>query len=242
MIEQIAETGSTNADLLERASQGAPEGLWLRADVQNGGRGRLGRNWSSPRGNLYVSTLVRIGLDNPPAHTLSLVTAIALYDTVKHFAPRADVILKWPNDLLLNGNKLSGILLERQGNAVVIGMGVNLAHAPQLPDRVTAALSQIMAAPDAQVFCEFLADRFSLALASWRHDGLATTLSAWLNRAHPVGSPLSTTGPDGKVITGTFAGLTADAMLNLRLPDGETMVIHSGDIEMERTSGDAAGH
>lgn len=240
MIESVAETGSTNADLLVLARQGTPEGYWLRADIQTGGRGRLGRDWSSPRGNLYASTLVRITADDPPAHTLSLVTAIALYDTVRHFAPRADAVIKWPNDLLLGGNKLGGILLERQDDAVIVGMGVNLAFAPQLSDRVTAALSQIIAAPEPHIFCADLAVRFAKTLVLWREQGLQATIEQWLARAHPIGTTLSTTGPDGNRISGEFSGLTEDALLNLRLPGGESVTIHSGDIEMERSRGDAA--
>lgn len=234
MIEHIAETGSTNADLLVRAREGAPEGAWLRADIQSGGRGRLGRNWSSPRGNLYASTLVRISSSDPTPYTLSLVTAIALYDTVRHFAPRSDLIIKWPNDLLLSGNKLAGILLERQDDAVIVGMGVNLAHAPQLVDRVTAALSQIIPAPDPQVFCELMAINFAKSIAEWRSKELAYTIEEWTKRAHSLGTLLTTTGPDGNQIRGEFSGLTSDAMLNLRLPGGESVIIHSGDIELER--------
>ncbi len=240
MIDHIAETGSTNADLLARAADGAPEGLWLRADIQTGGRGRLGRSWQSPRGNLYASTLVRLRPDDPPAHTLSLVAAIALYEAIRVAVPRADILIKWPNDVLLGGNKLAGILLERQGDAVVIGIGVNLAHAPQLPERVTAALSQIGPAPDAADFCETLAEQFASALQRWRHDGLAAIAEAWSVRAHQPETRLTTTDKDGKPIEGRFAGLTPDAMLKLRLPDGETVIIHSGDIEIEGTSSDAA--
>ena len=239
LIESVSETGSTNADLLVLARQGTPEGYWLRADIQTGGRGRLGRNWSSPRGNLYASTLVRVTLDDPPAHTLSLVTAVALHDSLRHFAPRADLIIKWPNDLLLQGNKLAGILLERQDDAVIVGMGVNLAFAPQLPDRVTAALSQIIAVPEPDVFCAELAVRFAQALAFWREQGLSATIEQWMVRAHPIGTMLSTTNTDGARIMGEFSGLDEDAMLNLRLPGGESVTIHSGDIEMERSGGDA---
>lgn len=200
----------------------------------------MGRNWASPRGNLYASTLVRLNPLDPPAHTLSLVTAIALFDAVRTFAPRADLLIKWPNDVLLGGNKFAGILLERQDDAVVVGIGANLAFAPQLPDRVTAALSQIIASPEPDEFCTALAAHFAQALSLWRQEQLSTTITEWLARAHPIGTPLSTTGPDNKRISGEFFGLTKDAMLNLRLPGGESVTIHSGDIEMERTPRDAA--
>ena len=247
MIEQVAVTGSTNADILERAREGAPEGLWIRADRQDGGRGRLGRSWDSPTGNFYGSTLVKLRAGDPPAHTLSLVAAIATADALRHFVPKADLLIKWPNDLLLGEDKLAGILLERQGDNIVVGIGVNLAYAPQLPDRVAAALSAAGPAPAPQIFCEVLARQFEAALARWRgagthyQSGLAATIALWLKQAHPVGAAIATSGPDGTKISGTFAGLTPDAMLNLRLPDGETVVIHSGDIELQRGPSDAAG-
>lgn len=248
MIEQVAVTGSTNADILERARIGAaPEGLWIRADRQEGGRGRLGRAWDSPTGNFFGSTLVKLRAGDPPAHTLSLVAAIAAADALRHFAPKADLLIKWPNDLLLGEDKLAGILLERQGDIIVVGIGVNLAYAPHLPDRIAAALSAVAPAPDPQAFCEILAARFEEALARWRgagthyQSGLAATIALWLKQAHRVGAAIMTTGPDGTKISGTFAGLTPDAMLNLRLPDGETVVIHSGDIELKRVQGDDAG-
>ena len=144
MIQTVAETGSTNADLAARLRSGerVGEGDWLVADRQVAGRGRQGRPWSDGAGNFMGSTVVRPGPSDPPAHTLTLAVALAAYETVLPLLadPRA-LSIKWPNDLLLNGAKLSGILLEREGDAVVIGIGVNLAQAPELPDRPTIALT-----------------------------------------------------------------------------------------------------
>src|SRR3954468_5499421 len=119
MIRAVAETGSTNDDVAVLAREGAPEGLWLRADRQTSGKGRQGRAWQSPPGNLHASTLVRLRPDDPPAPTLALVAAVALHEVVTPHAPAATI--KWPNDLLVDGAKLAGILLERQGDAVVVG-------------------------------------------------------------------------------------------------------------------------
>jgi len=131
-IRVVGETGSTNADLLAVAATGAAEGQWLRAERQLAGRGRLGRNWSDGNGNLFASTIVRLRPDDPAAHTLTLVAAIALAEAVSVFAPGVATI-KWPNDLMVGEAKLSGILLERSGEAVVVGFGVNLASHPVLP-------------------------------------------------------------------------------------------------------------
>lgn len=116
--------------MLALAAAGAAEGLWLRADYQTGGRGRQGRVWQSPPGNFYGSTLVRLRGGDPAAATLALVAAVALEEAVRIYAPGADVAIKWPNDLLLGEAKLAGILLERADDAVVVGIGVNLAHHP----------------------------------------------------------------------------------------------------------------
>src|SRR3954453_13260164 len=113
MIRTVTETGSTNDDVAALAREGAVEGTWLRAERQSGGKGRQGRAWLSPAGNLHASTLVRIQPKDPPAPTLALVAAVALHETLRSHAP--DVRIKWPNDLLVGGAKLAGILLERQG-------------------------------------------------------------------------------------------------------------------------------
>src|SRR5436853_1339519 len=112
-ILTVAETGSTNDDLASLAREGAAEGLWLRAERQTGGRGRQGREWHSPAGNLYASTLVRLRPADPPAPTLALVAAVALHEVASAFAGGARIEIKWPNDLMVGGAKLSGILLER---------------------------------------------------------------------------------------------------------------------------------
>ena len=124
------------------ALEGATEGLWLRAERQTGGKGRQGRAWVSPPGNLHASTLVRLRPGDPPAPTLALVAAVALHEVASIYAP--GVQIKWPNDLLFDGAKLAGILLERLEDAVVIGFGVNLAHHPEGIDRPATSL-QVLA-------------------------------------------------------------------------------------------------
>src|SRR5690606_6236394 len=120
-IRTVEQTGSTNADMLALAQAGASEGLWLRAERQTLGKGRQGKAWESPPGNLYASTLIRLRPSDPPAATLALVAAVALEEAVSVFLP-ARAAIKWPNDLLIDGAKLSGILLERAADAVVIGI------------------------------------------------------------------------------------------------------------------------
>ena len=232
----VPETGSTNADLRQLAEAGGGDvnwdGLWLRADRQTAGRGRQGRDWFSPPGNFYGSTLVRLRAGDPMAATLALVAAVAIEEAVRSCLPDfgARLALKWPNDLLIDGAKLSGILLERTGDAIVIGMGVNLASAPDLPDRATTALDDhgILVTPEAMQAT--LADAMTRWVGIWREQGLATVLERWEARAHPRGTSLTAKLPDGQVLTGTFEGLASDGALRLGLADGSSHVIHAGDI------------
>src|SRR4051794_38072455 len=145
----VVETGSTNDDVGALARAGAPEGAWLRADVQTGGKGRHGRAWASPPGNLHASTLVRLRPGDPSAPSLALVAAVALHETVAAFAPEAPVLIKWPNDLVADGAKLAGILLEREGEVVIAGFGVNLAYHPNDTPRSATSLAALTGgAPD----------------------------------------------------------------------------------------------
>src|SRR3954453_14252147 len=106
LIRTVAETRSTNDDLAALAREGAPEGIWLRAERQTGGRGRQGRGWQSPPGNLYASTPGPLAPGDPQAPTLALAAAIALHEVAAVFAPDAGLMIKWPNDLLAGGVKL----------------------------------------------------------------------------------------------------------------------------------------
>lgn len=226
LIEEVGETRSTNDDVLARARQGAPEGLWLRADRQSGGRGRQGRDWHSPAGNLYASTLVRLRAGDPPAPTLALVAGVALHETASAFAPGQGIAIKWPNDLLAGPAKLAGILLEREEDAVVIGTGVNLAHHPNDLGRAATDLATLTgSSPEPRTVLDVLADSFARWLGRWRGEGLGPIRARWLEAAHPVGTALTTSAGDG-----LFDGLDETGALRLRLADGSARVIHAGDV------------
>lgn len=140
-------------------------------------------------------------------------------------------MLKWPNDLLLDGAKLSGILLERAGDAVVIGFGVNLAHHPEGLERPAISLAAAGAEPpEPGLFLADLAESLAHWLARWRGEGLGPVRRRWLERAHPPGTPLSAQGADGRTVEGLFDGLDESGALRLRLADGALHVMHAGDV------------
>lgn len=232
VVRTVASTGSTNLDLLVEARRGASEGSWLRAEQQTGGRGRAQRRWSSPPGNVYASTIVRLLPRDPVAAGLALVAGVALQEVAAAYAGNAEPRLKWPNDLLVGPAKLAGILLEREGDVVVIGFGVNLATAPALPDRPAIALSALGAAvPDACSFVLELGAAVARWLGEWRGRGLEPVRRRWLERAHPIGAAIGTTTHDGRV-EGLFDGLDTDGALRLRRPDGSLEIILAGDVHL----------
>lgn len=232
MIRTVEETTSTNADMLALAKAGEPEGLWLRADAQSGGRGRMARAWHSPIGNLYATTLVRLQPQDPSAATLALVAAVALHEVLTAYAAdMCDIAIKWPNDLLANGSKIAGILLERANDAVVIGIGVNLGFHPVGLDRPVTSLAALgLDAPDPHYFCEDLARAFAHWLSQWRTVGLDSIRSAWLRGGHAIGTALTANLGDGTSVEGLFDGLEADGALRLRLADRSVRVIHAADV------------
>jgi len=235
-IDLVAETGSTNADLLVRlaAGEAIAEGYWLVADRQLAGRGRQGRQWLDASGNFMGSTVVELGPGDPPPPTLSFLAALAVYGVASgKIARPASLQLKWPNDILLSGAKFCGILLEREGRHAVIGIGVNLAEAPKLGDRETLALAEFGPAPDRDLFARDLAQSFATELERWRHYGIGPMLSRWQAAAHRPGTRLSVHAGSAERIAGTYTGLAADGALCLRLDDGSLRTIHAGDVMLE---------
>lgn len=236
MIEIVSETGSTNADLAARLTRGefAHDGDWLVADRQSAGRGRQGRAWSDARGNFMGSTVVRALPGDPPLHTLALVAGLAVHEAVSVYIPApARALLKWPNDVTIGAAKLAGILLERVGDAVVIGVGVNLAAAPDVAGRETVALASFDPAPDRDIFARDLAAAFAMDLGRWRTYGLPPVIARWQAAAHPVGTLLLVGEPGEVPLSGAFAGLGSDGALLLRLPDGTTRTIHAGEVRLD---------
>ena len=171
---------------------------------------------------------------DPPAASLALVAGVALDEALAERVPAGVLQLKWPNDLLARGAKLAGILLERAGDAVVIGFGVNLAAHPAIADRPATSLPALGAAPlEPQAAVEMLADSFARWFERWRREGLERIRRHWLQRAHPVGTALAVRPGEGdQVESGLFDGLEPDGALRLRLADGGLRVIRAADVHV----------
>jgi BirA family transcriptional regulator, biotin operon repressor / biotin---[acetyl-CoA-carboxylase] ligase len=227
-IRIVERTGSTNADLV--ADQTAAEGDWLIALEQDAGKGRQGRQWQSAPGNFFGSTVVKLRPDDPPAHTLSLAAGLALIEAIDVAAPAQALMLKWPNDVMLHGRKLGGVLLERSGERVAIGFGLNLATAPALNDRQAASLGSEIT-PEA--FAPLLAGSFARLLDLWRASESSALARAWQERAHLPGTRLTVhTGKD-ETVSGRFAGLEPDGALRLMLDTGGIEVVRAGDVALD---------
>lgn len=233
VIAYIAETGSTNSDLVRRLTQAhrVGEGDWLVTDRQTAGRGRQSRNWSDGSGNFMGSTIVYPGANDPPRQTLALLAGMAVYETCLEITDlHPDLQLKWPNDLLIGRAKIAGILLEAEKDAVIVGIGVNLANAPSLPDRETTSFAKLGPIPKRDFFAEQLATQFCLELERWRSYGIEPLLRRWQLAAHPKGTELSVHDAKGMAVSGMFDGLGGDGSLLLRLADGSRRAIHAGDV------------
>lgn len=211
------------------ADADAHEGDWLVALEQGQGKGRQGRVWKSLPGNFSGSTVVELRAGDLPAQSLSMVASLALAEAIDAAVPNQPLLLKWPNDVLLNGAKLAGILLERQSDKVVIGMGVNLAASPALEDRRTSDLGGRVT-PTA--FAPILASAMARMIDLWRSSPPLLFAQAWLSRAHPVGAALTVHGNDGALVEGRFHGLDSDGALVLRLGNGELRTVHAGDVSL----------
>lgn len=210
-----------------------PEGHWLVTDRQTAGRGRQGRAWFDGHGNFMGSTVVRDRFGDPPLPTLALVAGLAVHEAIAgRVPPPARAMLKWPNDVMIGRAKLAGILLERAGEGLVIGVGANLAIAPHVDGRETIALASFGPAPDRDLFAAELAACFAQELDRWRGYGLGPLLARWLAAAHPVGTPLVVGEPGEEPLRGEFAGLDDTGALLLRAGDGTTRTVHAGEVRL----------
>jgi len=208
------EIDSTNAEALRRADAGERGTLWITSRIQTAGRGRHGRHWGSDAGNVYASLLLTIDDPERQLTDLAFVAGLAAFDTASALLPdaaRSGLRLKWPNDLLLDGAKLCGILLESSGpvnmpRAVAIGIGLNLATHPDLTGVAATNLREHGATDTVEDARRRLFDAFAHWLNAWRAEGFSALREAWLLRAHAPGTAL-TVRIGEEVLSGHFAGI-----------------------------------
>jgi BirA family transcriptional regulator, biotin operon repressor / biotin---[acetyl-CoA-carboxylase] ligase len=212
-----------------------PDGQWWVADRQISGRGRLGREWFDGIGNFMGSTVVKLREGDPPPHSLALVAACTVQQALAQFLPLWNKpIIKWPNDILIGDAKLAGILLERTDGHIVVGIGVNLVSAPQLPNRRTIALAPLGISVSRDVFAEALSHLWPDYIEKWRRSGLGTIILEWLSLAHPLGTVLTVNEGSQAGLTGKFDGLELDGALRLRVADGALVIVHAGDVSLRK--------
>jgi BirA family biotin operon repressor/biotin-[acetyl-CoA-carboxylase] ligase len=239
-LERVETIGSTSDACIERAKVGEADGLAILARVQTKARGSRGRDWSAPLGNLMLSVLLRPrdAVERAGAGQWALLAGLALVEALAEFdvAP-ACLTLKWPNDVLRDEAKLAGVLIDAAMTTdgtldwLVIGVGANLAVAPPVEGRRVATLAGHGGTPPT---ADAVAARFLDRVGYWRdrlgEGGFAPIRAAWLDHAHPIGTPVTIRQGD-HARAGAFAGLSPDGAL-LLLADGETHAISTGDVLM----------
>jgi BirA family transcriptional regulator, biotin operon repressor / biotin---[acetyl-CoA-carboxylase] ligase len=226
---------STNAEALRRARGGVRGPLWVVAAAQTAGRGRRGRAWASPAGNLYASLLLVDPAPAAVAPQLAFVAGLAVHDACAAVAPGlADALaLKWPNDLMCRGAKIAGILIEGEGGAgvvAVIGIGVNCRHHPEAVEHPATDFAAQGAPIEAPALLDALPRTMAARLTEWdRGAGFAAIRNAWLARAAGLGQALRARLPDREA-SGVFETLDEAGRLVLRLADGRREVITAGEV------------
>jgi BirA family biotin operon repressor/biotin-[acetyl-CoA-carboxylase] ligase len=235
-LREWTEIDSTNEEARRLAAAGERGPVWLRADRQTAGRGRRGRAWESPAGNLAATLLIVPGKPASECAQLSFVTAIAAADAASGFAANAEIKVKWPNDVLANGRKLAGILLESASGGdgaltfLAIGVGINLAHFPpdtEFPATSLAALGVSVPSPSAALSQH--AAHFAKWYEVWMTNGFSPIQDAWLARAAGLGSRIRARLTHEET-SGVFEGIDNTGALILREAQGRTRTIAAGEV------------
>jgi BirA family biotin operon repressor/biotin-[acetyl-CoA-carboxylase] ligase len=232
----LGDVGSTNDEARRLAAEGAPDGTVVWARSQNAGRGRYGRSWSSPPGNLYVSLLLRPACPPATALQLGFVAAVALGEALDRRVAAAALAFKWPNDVLLDCRKIAGILLESATGAggaldwLIVGMGVNLASFPAGTAFPATSLANdgYPAPAPAEVLADLVA-AFAAWRARWVKEGFGPVRQAWLGRAYRRGQAIEVR-LERERTTGVFAGLDDSGALVLEPAGGPRRLVSFGEV------------
>lgn len=227
-ITTLEVAGSTNDEAASAARDGASEGTVIIARQQTLGRGRQGRVWQSPPGNVFLSLLLR-----PPPETaphmgqLAFVAGLAVGEALGSFG--CPWLLKWPNDVLVFGRKISGILLESEPGWVVAGMGINVQHSPPVSDKPVTSLRQEGYDVEPEAVTDRLLPRFQHWYQVWLSTGFEPVREEWLKHAYNLGRPIKVALANGAMAEGQFDNLDADGALLLGA-NGKTTRILAGDV------------
>ena len=223
---------STNAEALRRMENDGRPGDVIWSREQESGRGRRGREWLSTKGNLFVTLLVTVPPERPVGQ-LAFVAAIGIANGLGRCVPKPDRIrLKWPNDLLLHGRKLGGILIERSaGNLnpdlVAVGIGLNVSSAA-FPN--SACLRDCGSEASVSELVCLICDEFEKTRAIWLTDGFGPVRDSWLERADHLGETITVRFPDERTVEGQFRGIDDHGALELWRPDGTCEMIATGEV------------
>jgi BirA family biotin operon repressor/biotin-[acetyl-CoA-carboxylase] ligase len=231
---RFEELDSTNSEARRRAEAGETGPLWISAARQTAGRGRRGRVWTSGEGNLAATLLLRPQVPASIIGQLSFVAALAAAETANHFAPSAAITVKWPNDVLAEGKKLAGLLLESgpapEGSWLAVGIGVNLASFPEGTEFPATSLAQLgIAPPSSEEALSVLAARFAHWYDAWMKDGFEIARAAWLARASGLGSPVRARLANHETRNGVFEGIDEGGALLLN-EQGHVRAIAAGEV------------
>jgi BirA family biotin operon repressor/biotin-[acetyl-CoA-carboxylase] ligase len=232
----FAEIDSTNLEARRQMDAGASAPLWITAGRQTAGRGRRGRNWQTVEGNLAATLLLTTAKPPIEAAQIAFVAALAVADLAATYVPASLVTLKWPNDTLISGFKVSGILVESSAHPagglwIAVGIGVNLAHAPEDVERpATSFATYLMGPPPTPLEAlDILSGAMERWRGLWESAGFAPIAKAWTARAHGLGEWCVARLP-AETVEGVAEGLDADGALRLRLADGALRRITAGDV------------
>jgi len=234
------EIDSTSSEARRRLQSGLATPVWIAAHGQTSGRGRLGRIWHSLPGNLYTTYVLPLASLNL-ATRLPFAAGLAVARTCQSYIEGERAELKWPNDVRVNGAKLSGILVETirvdQTYWAMIGIGINVAHAPSLTDAQTTCLSQLSSRQDitAQAVLNLLQTRLP-ACIQLACENFTQVIADWSMCAEGLGSMIEA-GPAENRVRGIFTGLDPEGGLILRLPDGSEQLIRTGEIDLVKQVG-----
>ena len=249
--------GSTNSEAIEAAAAGDPGGIWFAALQQTAGRGRRGRQWESPHGNLAATLLIVPEADPTLAATLGFVAGVSLNRALSAILPgglvkigidgadglggNSRIALKWPNDVLADGAKLAGILLEASKlpdgrHAIAIGFGVNVVAAPQGLPYPATSLVELGVTRTAEAVFEALGDAWVETFGLWTDGrGIGDVLAHWRASAAGIGAPVAV-NQNGEVLRGIFETIDDDGRLIVRADDNRRIAITAGDVQFGATA------